>query len=67
MSATLCVPTDTEATKLSVPVVWADPVDPPAICWLMATMDTGSAAAPTVSLAVTPLGLSPIPSRSSPG
>ena len=46
----------TDATKLSVPVVSALPLVPPAICWLMRVRDTGADTAPTLSEAVTAVG-----------
>ena len=55
-SATSCVEAGTEATKESVPVVLADPLVPPAICWLILVIGTGADAAPTLSAAVTPVG-----------
>ena len=39
-----------------MPVVLADPLVPPAICWLILVIETGADAAPTLSVAVTPVG-----------
>ena len=44
-----------------MPVVWAEPLVPPAICWSMVDIDTGSTVAPTFKLALTPVGVSPRP------
>ncbi len=60
-SATSWARAGTEATKLSVPVVWAVPLVPPAICWSIVVMETGSELAPTLSMAVTPVGAFPVP------
>jgi hypothetical protein len=63
-SATSCVAAGTEATKESVPVVLADPLVPPAICWLILVIETGADAAPTLRTAVTPVGALSCPESS---
>ena len=46
----------TEATKLSVPVVSAEPLVPPAICWSMLVDGDGTRPEPTMRAAVTAVG-----------
>ena len=47
--ATSCARAGTEATKVSVPVVAAEPLEPPAICWSIRVIDTGVEVVPTRS------------------
>ena len=55
LSETSCADAGTEATKESEPVVLVDPLAPPAICWLILVMATGTEVLPTLSAAETPV------------